>query len=1118
MKKTLSVKTLLRTPLKTLLTLLMLVATSYMLFFGIAEYATVSRATSQAIEFYDGVGAVEVELPERDLPEGLWPDYFSPLAPAPVHSFDFYLYADDRVTYNPYGEEINQYSYAGLSKSNIDAIAELPQVSRTSVRYMTAGVSDFLARNYDIEEYFKYTDRYVAEATLIEVLSYEQMPGQNNTRDHVLSFSDLALLAGDFELFDGVKGNYSGTTIIYAKTFSQNYMGGGTFPEASYYPSNTLVRSVIHGNEAHRSEAYSAEFLESLVPGERFVIIGRFTPLIMGDVVGNIDMSLTDPMTLDWCPQIYALKDLPENYLDLPEFAPLREIINLTNADLHTLDVVYTDEMSTIMRFSEGSMAITAGRALTIEDSENNNNVCVMNSKYMRDNGLNIGDRITLQLGDKLFEQNPSPGAVAVVRERYPDTFKEQEFEIVGAYLDTDTTTKQVENLHWTYSVNTVFVPSSLLPVEVPDDHVVKPGEFSFIIDDPRDITAFLEESRQIIEGDLGLTLFFSDGGWSKVEGMIRQTGVSALVRLVALALAAAVASGLTAYLFIWRKRKEYAIMRALGTTTRSSNRSLYIPLGVLGLIAAAAGTVLARITAVNSIEDVLTQFAEAGIEVESGIPGFLVIVSFVCALAALALFTAILLRNVGAKSPLELLQAGEKITNAGAGTRRARQDDAETDMDEPSVNAASVSVATNPVHTEKTSMSRSWKKQSPIRHTVSYVARHIRRTALKSLLSAGLALLLVGAVGQLTVVRGTYRDIYYGIEQQAHILGGISLLKSIESAAFEQLKTVYFEHRIKAVMTYHSDTDIIVTNDIARFSGGAAEIEFLDGYSYDTHSEIEEIYGPANKTCVMDDDLMRSLGLELGDTVRFTCLYDHTNIYKDEFGLPPFDITSEERQKNYEVIEPLLDNVSVFFTLVGRDMSGSAPNTVYLPVTRVINKVIRFPNNEIIDYAEYTLTSPEYAEAFRLFTEPKITGPAVGDVGSPFVMDTSEADNMLGRVKLLDAVYPIAAAIAVVISGLFPGLSTMQSGKEAAIMRSLGTTKKRARVILVLEQSALCLIGFLCAAILLPVVNGASMSSFAGAIGIYAAVQFAACVAGALIFAVVATRRRVLELLQVKE
>jgi len=172
---------------------------------------------------------------------------------------------------------------------------------------------------------------------------------------------------------------------------------------------------------------------------------------------------------------------------------------------------------------------------LTREDAESKNNVCVMNYMYMRQNNLKIGDKIYLKLGDKLFEQNPAIGAVASVRERYADNFTDDvEFEIVGVYRDVDKTDRQLSNLFWTYSVNTVFVPQSFLPCAVPDDHILRPGEFSFIIDDPRNISAFLKEAQPVID-NLGLTLYFSDGGWGTLESQINESGKLAVIRLLLL-------------------------------------------------------------------------------------------------------------------------------------------------------------------------------------------------------------------------------------------------------------------------------------------------------------------------------------------------------------------------------------------------------------------------------------------------------------------------------------------------------------------------------------------------------------------------------------------------------
>lgn len=1133
MRVSLNVKTLFRTPLKTFLTFLLLGATSYLLFFGVAEYAAVSSAMEQAVGFYHGVGAVEVDPPFRQIPEDFWPDHIpkNVRTPVSVSGLDFYLYADERVAYNPYGDTLTQYSYTGLSQSSVDAIAALPYVSRASVRYMTAGVSETLERSYDASEYFKYTARFVAEATVDSVALSMPVPGYRGPAEYNLQFRDFKLLAGDPRSFKDLSDIFWKATNVYAETFNPDYDGVDTVPVFTWLTNNTLVRFVIHASETYRSEVYSADFLESLVPGERYVIIGRYTPISMSHIglITNVDMSLSDPMTLDWCPQIYPLEGQPENYLDLPEFALLREIIGLTNADSHTLDVVYTDDMSAIMCVAEGSIQVTDGRALTIGDSENRNNVCVMNSAYMVENGLEIGDRVTLKLGDMLFEQNMSLGAVAVVRERYPDVFTEVEFEIVGAFRDVTTQANQVENLHWAYSRNTVFVPLPFLPVEVPSDHIVRPGELSIIIDDPRDISAFLEESRPVIENELGLTLFFSDGGWTAIESQIRQALASAVVRLTASSLSVAVAVCLIAYLFIWRKRKEYAIVRAMGTTKHLANRSMYLPLAVVGITATAAGTALGKATAVSRIENVLAPFTEAGIESPTGIPGYLAPFSYVCALAMLALFTAVMLRRTGAKPPLELLQAGEGMGVGKNEGRRYSTEEAARLVDLSATSAIADTAHGNSVlssehlshipSVETVNPVQTLRKQSAARQAARYTARHIRRSPIKSLLYVGLALLLAGAAGQLTVLRGMYRGMYSGVDQKAFIINGITLRGAIDSTDFDQIKAAYFENTVQTIVCQHSNFTAVITNDIARYSSGAVEIEFLDGYSYESQNTVDQpMYGPSNKTCVMDDGFMRSLGLELGDTVRFTSWFEHGIIHKEHFGLPPLDIDPAELRKQYESLETLFDDISVFFTVVGREVSGSAPDTVFIPVTRGIDSVIPLMDNKILEYAEFTLTSPEYSEDFRSFIEPNIKGPAVGDVGSPFMMDTSEADNILERVRLLETLYPIAVAIMVVLSGLFPGLAVMQSDRDAAIIRALGAAKKRVRGTLALEQATLCMIGLLCAAALLCAINGSTLASYAAVVGICAAAQLAACIAGSLICAVVITRRRVLELLQVKE
>ena len=121
MKISHSLKTLIRAPLKTLLTFFILAATSYMFFLNAAEYAVTAREYGNSVGFYQGVGAVETEAHYGAYPY-----------------FDYYLYTDSRVAYNPYGDSIERHQYKEISKADIDTISKLPHVT-TSMRYMTAG-------------------------------------------------------------------------------------------------------------------------------------------------------------------------------------------------------------------------------------------------------------------------------------------------------------------------------------------------------------------------------------------------------------------------------------------------------------------------------------------------------------------------------------------------------------------------------------------------------------------------------------------------------------------------------------------------------------------------------------------------------------------------------------------------------------------------------------------------------------------------------------------------------------------------------------------------------------------------------------------------------------------
>ncbi|MCL2126148.1 MAG: hypothetical protein FWH33_09215 [Oscillospiraceae bacterium] len=188
MRVQLSLKTLLRTPLKTLLTFVLLAATSYMIFFGMAEYVVTRREFDRVAGQYRGVGAVEskplLDFDIRTLALNQSSENRASKAILDTLASDFYLYLDERVASNPYDElllhaenGVDSYRYAGISQADIEYLSGLPYVTSASTRYMTAGVAEDLERTDLRSGYYDYTARFIAEITI-------EMKGSGSVYDY----------------------------------------------------------------------------------------------------------------------------------------------------------------------------------------------------------------------------------------------------------------------------------------------------------------------------------------------------------------------------------------------------------------------------------------------------------------------------------------------------------------------------------------------------------------------------------------------------------------------------------------------------------------------------------------------------------------------------------------------------------------------------------------------------------------------------------------------------------------------------------------------------------------------------------------------------------------------
>ncbi|MEN6313429.1 MAG: ABC transporter permease [Clostridiaceae bacterium] len=1114
MRPSLSIKTLFRTPFKTLLTFFLLAAVTFALFSRVAEYSITNREIKNAAQEYRGIGSAE-------------------LVPA-LESYPgqpFYIKADPRLS-KYYSEEarenyLNKFRYQPLSQEQIDFILELPYITASSTRYMTAGVSDKYYRLDEGEDYYNYTARFVIEGTLSEV-KYNVLYFGDNYNE--LALNDCTLLAGDPSCFPE---NKKITIHAYTKKFKQ-YTGGG------FGGSRTLIMY-------DDSYLCDTEYVKNLTVGNRYVFVGRFELL-----VDPIRFFLSDHLVNPWCEAVQPIEGQHGNYIEAEQFAPLRELIELTDSDLHTFDVVYTDDMSSIMRFAEGNMAVINGRELTMEDSLNKSNVCVVSNQFAAQNSLELGDKITLKLGTELFEQYKGLGAVAATYERYSPPDETAELEIVGIYMDADGKGSQLQKPHWSYSVNTVFVPKSLLPLDESnqDGHVFSPGEFSFTVGNAWDIPSFIEnigKEAHTFE-KMGLKLIFYDDGWT---GIIEQFNMSMKLSNIAILVfsgAVIVATGFIVFLFIGRKKKEYAIMRALGTTKNVSARALILPLMIVSVLAVLVGSCAAWIYTTNTVAGNDTLSIIEGYAVNTAIPLTAAAGCIIGEILLVLLFSLFELRRISAIPPLMLLQNSQNRKARGgkqAQSNKSMQDDrkpvyAETkayvesaalsgtfDSNVPNVSmelhppvspAPDVSMVNASISAAPGEMTGKTNFNRVCGHVLRYITRHIRRAAVKSMLSIILPALLFGAVGQFAVMRQSYIHLCNSTVITAKFINGLSLTAITQITNTGYVIDPYYEYRNSANFNT-SRTDLIITSDIERYTGEEAEIAYAEGYDASCMKEL-------GKVCIAGGKFLEENGLKPGDKVHVTGTWilnnlqsSYINKYRSEH--PEEAILDEKILELYQdEIEKKYMDEGLYYTIAGSvtTPSGKYDRIVFTPGTLRTSMIFGF--EAPLDLAEFTLADNLRADEFRSYAG-MVTGESAGKHLSnriTFIMDTSKIDNLLNTLRLLEKLFPVVAAAAVLIGGLLGGLIIIQAAKEAAIMRVLGTTRRLTLVILAIEQTTLCIIGLAAGACGLLLYNGPVFAEIAPKMHLFAVIYFAGCLAGALTCSAIATRRNVLELLQVKE
>ena len=380
---------------------------------------------------------------------------------------------------------------------------------------------------------------------------------------------------------------------------------------------------------------------------------------------------------------------------------------------------------------------------------------------------------------------------------------------------------------------------------------------------------------------------------------------------------------------------------------------------------------------------------------------------------------------------------------------------------------------------------------------SIRYLRRLLGRSIGRSLLSLLLAALLAFAFGLLTVLRGVYAEAYRNVDVRAVFYGGLPYMTAQKIEKSDMVKDPRYEFVYRDGDVEFKGAAVVFTNALDRY---APEVEWLEGWSEAAFNTAEE------KICVLPARYAEMLGKELGDQVR---VEEHN--YLEELRLETGLIYTEEQFRQAVAIR---DQRRPLLTIAGVIPSGTYDNTLYVPVT-VWRSFTWISSQFPLDLAEYTLTDYHRAGEFAAYANEVLSH--VQNIVK-LDLDTSYADRIYQIHQLIETLYPLTIAAALLLGGVLPGLTVLHGSKEISVLRALGAKIGKCVGIYTLAQLLCALFGLVMGFLLVILTQRPVFGAVARPFGIYLAAHLTACAIGSGVFAWLCARKHVLAQLQAKE
>ena len=826
--------------------------------------------------------------------------------------------------------------------------------------------------------------------------------------------------------------------------------------------------------------------------------------------------------------------------LESPELDGLREELELLRENLSAMLVVGTKDMSAMPNVQQVSKTyyLAEGRWLDRNDDRNTRKVCVVHQEFANFRGLSVGDTITLTLRNLEPANLGEEGCYGYILdgekwENWRDFSTQTEtFEIVGLYGMISRNYGGELTCH-----NTVmYIPDSCMPEGFGADPETMVWDYSFVLKSSQDEAAFLGENREALE-ELGYSVSFvenhSENFWASVTPMRQSATFSAAVFAGVLLLGLVLA----AFLYLLLRRRDFAILRAMGVPNGPAARGLLGPVALLGLLGIAAGSIPAWGYAMRKTAETLATISgPEGVEVSVELSRLYLVGICACVWALLVAFVAIGAGRLSRRPALELLQgaAGGRKKRKKTSQKPRQLEEKPGKVSQPERVRPMGNVPTWQVQTD--ALKGLPRGRGPGMGVSGwYVLRQIRRAPLKSALAMALALGFVVALGwmDLTAERSQAEAdrLYETTVVEAKItqsnpsmsVGTSNIInKSTVDAILETglVQDVYLESQLgySCVAPFAAD-NVDMVYDESRMIRNVTYYGLNQPEAYCARNGIEITYAPGwdngifaeewspdnvhkkRLPVVLSANMFAQLGLEFGDEVYIYAECDQTKEGNGGSSIGKYLVVGQYTGQASMEGDPVLLGLSALLAAEERLALEPAYSVAEFVLDPVKNRELSARREELKEL---------------------VAQPNAGALDLTLVLWDEELTQVVGpleqNVRLMSVLYPVTAALSVLIAIGVSVLLLFQSAREMAALRAMGCTRRRVTGMFSCQQGLLCLLGILLGLVALGALRGGMEGVWKGKTLLCAGLYFLGATIGAMVTSAGLGRRKPMELLQIKE